>query len=69
VPASKTYLASVMALALMSSAIEPDPAFTSALEHVPEALRGALAAEREVARLAAVLAQAGAAGAAAEVQA
>jgi len=52
VPASKTYLASVMALALMSSAIEPDPGFTSALERVPEALRSALGAEHEVGRLA-----------------
>jgi len=52
VPASKTYVASVMALALMSSAIEPDPGFTNALERVPEALRGALRAEHEVGRLA-----------------
>ena len=55
VPASKTYLASVLALAMMSSAIEPDEGFTSALHRVPEALRGALNAEREVGRLAAEL--------------
>jgi len=52
VPASKTYVASLLALALMSSAIDPDPGFSSALARVPEALRGALSAEGLVARLA-----------------
>ena len=36
-PASKTYLASLLALALISAAIEPDPAFEKALHEVPDA--------------------------------
>ena len=45
VPASKTYLASVFALALISGAITPDPAFTHGLADVPNAVRTAIAAE------------------------
>jgi glucosamine--fructose-6-phosphate aminotransferase (isomerizing) len=42
VPASKTYTASVLALALISQAIDPEPAFAAALARVPEALAVAL---------------------------
>lgn len=52
VPASKTYTASLMALALMSSAIKPDTAFSRALGRVPKALEAALAAESDLARVA-----------------
>jgi len=55
VPASKTYLASLLALALMSSAIDPDPAFAQALARVPDALRLALGADPRLAGPARVL--------------
>ena len=55
VPASKTYVASLLVLALMSSAIDPDKEFAGALAAVPDALRGALRAEALVARIAGVL--------------
>jgi glucosamine--fructose-6-phosphate aminotransferase (isomerizing) len=42
VPASKTYTASLLALALMSQAVDPDPAFESALSRVPGAIGHAL---------------------------
>ena len=42
VPASKTYTASVLAMALISQALDPDPAFLSALEAVPAAIAAAL---------------------------
>jgi glucosamine--fructose-6-phosphate aminotransferase (isomerizing) len=45
VPASKTYLASLLALALLSAAIEPDAAFDAALREVPARLRDAIALE------------------------
>ena len=45
VPASKTYTLSLLALALMSAAIEPDPALEAAVKRVPEALETALAHE------------------------
>lgn len=47
VPASKTYTASLLALALMSQAIDPDDAFAAALARVPSSMAGAL--KREVA--------------------
>lgn len=52
VPASKTYLASLLALALISAAIEPDPAFEEAIHEVPGRLRGALELESELEPLA-----------------
>ena len=38
VPASKTYTASLVALAMISQAIDPDPGFAAALASVPEAM-------------------------------
>jgi glucosamine--fructose-6-phosphate aminotransferase (isomerizing) len=52
VPASKTYTASLLALALLSQAIDPEPAFERALSEVPAALTEALAHEVELDRLA-----------------
>ena len=48
VPASKTYTASLLALALISQAISPDPAFESALNAVPEAIASTLERETSV---------------------
>ncbi len=45
VPASKTYTASLLAIALLSQALDPDPDFLKALQHVPDAMRAALASE------------------------
>jgi len=42
VPASKTYTASVLAMALLSQALDPDPSFQAALEQVPAAISRAL---------------------------
>src|SRR5260370_17524748 len=47
VPASKTYTASLLALALISQAIDRDEAFGSALERVPSSMAGALKAEAD----------------------
>lgn len=55
VPASKTYTASLLALALLSQAIDPDPAFEQALARVPPALDEALGHEAELDRLAPAL--------------
>jgi len=52
VPASKTYLTSLVALALMSQAIAPDADFERALARVPHKLREAIAAEPETAQVA-----------------
>jgi glucosamine--fructose-6-phosphate aminotransferase (isomerizing) len=51
VPASKTYLLSLLALALLSEAIEPDPELSGAIHAVPDALRAAIALEDELAQL------------------
>lgn len=51
VPASKTYTASLLALALISEAMHPDPAFESALAAVPQAVARTLERENEVAVL------------------
>jgi glucosamine--fructose-6-phosphate aminotransferase (isomerizing) len=52
VPASKTYLASLLALALMSAAIEPEPGFGEAIRAIPDQLRAALELEPRLAPLA-----------------
>jgi glucosamine--fructose-6-phosphate aminotransferase (isomerizing) len=51
VPASKTYVASLLALALVSQALDPDPSFEAALGQVPPALAAALEQEEELDRL------------------
>src|ERR1700682_465526 len=51
VPASKTYVASLLALALVSQAIDPDSSFEAALGQVPPALAAALEQETELDRL------------------
>ena len=51
VPASKTYIASLLALALISQALDPDPSFEAALGQVPPALAAALEQEGELDRL------------------
>lgn len=51
VPASKTYTASLLALALVSQAVDPDPAFEAALATVPDAIRRTLEREEELAVL------------------
>jgi glucosamine--fructose-6-phosphate aminotransferase (isomerizing) len=51
VPASKTYIASLLALALVSQALDPDPSFEAALGQVPPALAAALEQEEELDRL------------------
>lgn len=48
VPASKTYTASLMALAMLSNAIDPDAALERALHDVPRAISDAIAREGEV---------------------
>ncbi len=52
VPASKTYLASLVVLALMSEAVAHDAAFEKGLADLPAGLRQAIGAEPLVARLA-----------------
>lgn len=51
IPASKTYIASLLALALISQALDPDPSFEAALGQVPPALAAALEQEAELDRL------------------
>jgi glucosamine--fructose-6-phosphate aminotransferase (isomerizing) len=48
VPASKTYTASLLALAMLSQAIDPQPTFETALALVPRALEEALTREVEL---------------------
>ena len=55
VPASKTYTSSLVALAMISQAIDPDPAFESALASIPDALRAALSGDARVEPLVAPL--------------
>ena len=52
VPASKTYLTSLVALALLSAAITPDRDFEQGLALLPDKLRDAITAEPDVARIA-----------------
>ena len=49
VPATKTYTASLLVVALLSQALSPDPEFGAALDRVPGALRAALGIEDELA--------------------
>ena len=51
VPASKTYVASLLALALISHALNPDPSFEASLGQVPPALAAALEQDAELDRL------------------
>lgn len=51
VPASKTYTASLLALALISQAMDPDPSFEAALGQVPPALAAAIEQDDELDRL------------------
>ena len=51
VPASKTYTASLFALALLSQAIDPGPDFAAAVARVPRALAAALELDEELDRL------------------
>lgn len=51
VPASKTYTASLLALALISLALDPDPSFEASLGQVPPALSAALEQDSELDRL------------------
>ena len=55
VPASKTYTASLLAIALVSEALDPNAAFESALERVPDAISRALERETELDALVAPL--------------
>lgn len=55
VPASKTYTASLLALALISQAVDADVAFESGLSMVPEAMAKALAMDSDVEKLVAPL--------------
>ena len=55
VPASKTYTASLLALAILSQAIDPEPAFDAALAKVPGAMAEALEREADLDRLAPAL--------------
>ncbi len=48
VPASKTYSASLLAVAMLSQALDPDPAFERALAGVPDALAAALRLDQYV---------------------
>jgi glucosamine--fructose-6-phosphate aminotransferase (isomerizing) len=48
VPATKTYTASLLQVALLSHALAPSAEFASALQRVPEALSAALAVEGEL---------------------
>jgi len=56
VPASKTYTASLFALALMSQAIDADDEFAAALDRVPASMAGALNAEGDLDKLVPTLA-------------
>jgi glucosamine--fructose-6-phosphate aminotransferase (isomerizing) len=55
VPATKTYTASLLVMALLSHALRPEPELAAALGRVPEALRCALASEAELEPLVAAL--------------
>jgi len=48
VPASKTYTASLLMLAMLSQAMQPDPQLAAALDEVPSAIQRVLQLEREL---------------------
>jgi glutamine---fructose-6-phosphate transaminase (isomerizing) len=48
VPATKTYTASLLQVALLSQALTPSPEFAAALDRVPSALRAALEVEGDL---------------------
>lgn len=54
VPASKTYTASLLAVAMLSQALDPEPRFGRALEKVPKAMAKALRLEDRLASAVAV---------------
>jgi glutamine---fructose-6-phosphate transaminase (isomerizing) len=58
IAATKTYTTSLLAIARLSLALDPDRAASAALAGVPDAMAAALAVESDVARLAAELAAA-----------
>src|ERR1700716_225422 len=51
VPASKTYIASLLAMALISQALDPDASFEAALGQVPPALAAALEQDTQLDRV------------------
>jgi glutamine---fructose-6-phosphate transaminase (isomerizing) len=55
VPASKTYTASLLGLAMLSQAMDPEPDFGAALARVPRALGAALELDDDLDRLAPAL--------------
>jgi len=55
VPASKTYTASLLALALISQAVDEDAAFEAALAMVPQAMARALEMDSDLEKLAALV--------------
>jgi glutamine---fructose-6-phosphate transaminase (isomerizing) len=59
VPATKTYTASLLLVAMLSQALRPDPGFAAALDRVPDALLAALEVEDELAPAVSALAGAG----------
>lgn len=52
VPASKTYTASLLAIAMLSQGIDPDAEFGDALRKIPQALRLAQEAENQLSQVA-----------------
>ena len=52
VPASKTYTASLVAIAMLSQIIDPDDGFAAALQRVPDAMRGVERHEAELREMA-----------------
>jgi glutamine---fructose-6-phosphate transaminase (isomerizing) len=56
VAATKTYTTSLLAIARLSAALEPEPAAAAALDAIPDAVTAALAAEPEVESIARALA-------------
>jgi glutamine---fructose-6-phosphate transaminase (isomerizing) len=59
VPATKTYTASLLLVALLSQALRPSPEFGAALDRVPEALRAALGVSDSLGPIVGALAGAG----------